>query len=235
MQMLPGTGPAEDDLYEIYQLTYAHDPGRRVHDNFILRDMHDGPMPVDFNLWILRNAHRIILVDTGFSPRAAAERKRPLDIDPVEALARIGVDPDTVEDVVITHLHFDHAGNLDRFGKARFHIQDAEVAFATGRCMCDAFIRRPFDVEDVVTLVRHTYANILNMKPFNLTVDVPATLDTYRRAMALAGAPHRFIPGHDPKARRLFPTIEVNGIALLALHEEPAAHQTSDLMRTDNF
>lgn len=286
MKTLPGTGPVEDDTYDIYQLTYAQDPGRRVHQNFMMCDMHDGPMPVDFSLWVLHNAHRTILVDTGYSPRASAERGRPLDFDPVEGLAQIGVDPDTIEDVVITHLHFDHAGNLDRFGKARFHIQDAEVTFATGRCMCDAFVRRPFDVEDVVTLVRHTYAdrvvfhdgddslvpgitlhafpghsaavqavrvktargpvllgsdvshywcNILNRKPFNLTLDVTATLNSYRRALALVDAPHSFIPGHDPKARWLYPSIEVNGISLLALHEEPATHQVSDLMRTDNF
>ena len=70
----------------------------------------------------------------------------------------MGIDPRTVEDVIITHLHYDHAGNMDRFARARFHIQDAEVAFATGRCMCDVHLRFPFDVEDIVTLVRHTFA-----------------------------------------------------------------------------
>ena len=31
------------------------------------------------------------------------------------------------------------------------------MSFATARCMCDHFIRRPFDVEDIVTLVRRNY------------------------------------------------------------------------------
>ena len=129
-----------------------------MHDNFLRRDMHDGPMPLDFNVWIVRNAHRTVLVDTGFSQRAATERRRQIDFDPVEALGRLGIDVDAIEDIFLTHLHFDHAGNIDRFGKARFHVQDAEVGFATGRCMCEAHLRFPFDVEDVVTLVRHTYA-----------------------------------------------------------------------------
>ena len=154
---LSWTCPTEDDLYGVFQLTYARVPERRVHENFLRRDMHDGPMPLDFNLWIVRNAHRTLLVDTGFGPRTAAERHRPLDMDPIEALTTIGVDPKTIDDVILTHLHYDHAGNLDRFGRARFHVQDSEAAFATGRCMCHAHIRMPYDVEDVVTFVRHTF------------------------------------------------------------------------------
>lgn len=148
-----------DDLYEVYSLCFARVPERRVHENFLRRDMHDGPMPMDFNLWILRNAHRTVLVDTGFGTRAANERHRSLDFDPVDALSRLGIDPDAIEDIILTHLHFDHAGNIERFGKARFHVQDAEVGFATGRCMCEPHLRFPFDVEDVVTLVRHTFAS----------------------------------------------------------------------------
>lgn len=150
--------PSDDGVYHIYSMCFARARTRRVHDNFVFRDMHDGPMPLDYNLWIVRNAARTILVDTGFSPRAAAERQRPLDFDPVEALPRLGIDPALLDDIILTHLHYDHAGNLARFPNARFHVQDAEVAFATGRCMCEPQIRWAFDVEDVITLVRRVYA-----------------------------------------------------------------------------
>jgi glyoxylase-like metal-dependent hydrolase (beta-lactamase superfamily II) len=150
---------SEDDVYEVYSVCFARVQERRIHDNFLRRDMHDGPMPMDFNLWILRNAHRTVLVDTGFGKRAAGQRRRPLDFDPVDALTHLGIDPDAIEDIILTHLHFDHAGNIERFGKARFHVQDAEVGFATGRCMCEPNLRFPFDVEDVVALVRHTFAS----------------------------------------------------------------------------
>jgi glyoxylase-like metal-dependent hydrolase (beta-lactamase superfamily II) len=284
--LFPGRPPAEDDIYEIWSMCYGTGATRRVHDNFMMRDMHDGPMPLDYNLWILRNAHRVVLVDTGFGPRASTERGRPIQFDPIEGLKRIGVDPDAIEDIVITHLHYDHAGNIDRFGKARFHVQDGEVAYATGRCMCEAHTRFPYDVEDIVTLVRRTYAdrvvfhegdddllpgltlhafpghsamvqavrvntargpvllasdsthyfaNILNMKPFVLTIDTSATIDSYHRILKLAGGINRLIPGHDPKVRRLYPVHEVNGIELLALHEEPNSISATELARTDNF
>lgn len=159
MSPLPPSDISDDGVYEVYALCFGHAPERRVHDNFLRRDMHDGPMPLDFNVWIVRNAHRTVLVDTGFGQRAATERGRRIDFDPVDALGRLGIDVDAIEDIFLTHLHFDHAGNIDRFGKARFHVQDAEVAFATGRCMCESHLRFPFDVQDVVALVRHTYAD----------------------------------------------------------------------------
>jgi glyoxylase-like metal-dependent hydrolase (beta-lactamase superfamily II) len=63
-----------------------------------------------------------------------------------------------VSDVVITHLHWDHAGNIDLFPTATFHIQDAEMAQATGRCICHKWFRRQSEVDDVVALVRNLYA-----------------------------------------------------------------------------
>ena len=153
------SGPGDEGVYYVYSLRYGAMPERTVRMNFMHDDLHDGPMPLDFNIWIVRNARRTLLVDTGFGPRAAAERGRRLDIDPIEALARIGVPPQTITDVVVTHMHFDHAGNLDRLPRACVHVQDKEVAFATGRCMCHAALRRPFDPEDVCALVRATYAD----------------------------------------------------------------------------
>ena len=60
--------------------------------------------------------------------------------------------------MILTHLHYDHAGTLGSFPRACFHVQDSEVAYATGRCMCHGFLRHPFHVEDVVSFVRHVYA-----------------------------------------------------------------------------
>ena len=151
-------GPDEDGLYHIYQLRYAEAPQRTARENFMRPDMHDGPMPLDFHVWVVRNKHRTLIVDTGFGPRAAAERKWPLNIDPMEALARIGLPPDQITDAVISHMHFDHAGNLDKLPRACLHVQDQEAAFATGRCMCHKAMRAPFDVEDAVQLVRSTFA-----------------------------------------------------------------------------
>ncbi len=144
--------------WEIYAIRYASHERTRF-TNFIMRDDHDGPMPMDFYVWLLRSPGRLILVDTGFGEQAARERDRQLRRCPIGALASLGVAPGDVTDVVITHLHYDHAGNLGKLPNAVFHIQDAEVDYATGRCMCHAPLRHAYSVQDVTDLIRHVYAD----------------------------------------------------------------------------
>lgn len=143
--------------FEVYALRYAT-VARQARENFIASDVHDGAMAMDYFVWAILGHGAPIVIDTGFTAAAAKRRKRTFLRCPTEALARLGVDASTVADVVITHLHYDHAGNLDKFPSARFHLQEAEMAFATGRCMCEPFLRHAYDVDDVVEMVRNVYA-----------------------------------------------------------------------------
>ena len=74
------------------------------------------------------------------------------------ALATLGIDANAVEDVILTHLHYDHVGNFDRFPQARFHLQERELAYATGRYMHYPRLSHSFEVEDVCGIVRLNYA-----------------------------------------------------------------------------
>jgi len=142
--------------YDVYAIRFASMPRLRSH-NFMHLDDHDGPMPLEFFVWLIRGAGTTVLVDTGFGPRSAASRSRKLDHCPIDALNALGVAPADVTDAIITHLHWDHAGNLDKLPVARIHIQDAEVEYATGRCMCEPYLRRAYSVDDVCDLVRRVY------------------------------------------------------------------------------
>lgn len=143
--------------YEVFALRYAHRAASRS-DHFIGGDPHDGPMPMDYFLWVIRGEGRVVVVDCGFNAEVAAKRGRTLCQTPAEALALLEIDPDVVPDLVLTHLHYDHVGNLDLFPAARFHLQEQELHFAVGRHMKHAFLRAPFEVDDVVELVRLNYA-----------------------------------------------------------------------------
>jgi glyoxylase-like metal-dependent hydrolase (beta-lactamase superfamily II) len=146
-----------NDVYEIFALKYAHSE-RRSSENFIGGDEHDAPMPLAYYTWVIRNEKRSFVVDTGFDANSAARRKRDL-LRPVgEGLKTIGIDPHAVSDVIITHMHYDHAGNDDLFPRARFHLQDCEMDYATGRCMCLPALNHPYDVDNVVAMVRRVYA-----------------------------------------------------------------------------
>ena len=143
--------------YEIYAIRYAtHDRLRR--DNFIVAaDPHDTSMPLDYFVWLVRDGARVWLVDTGFNREAAQARKREFLRCPIESLSLLGVAPDAVTDVIVTHLHYDHAGNLDLLPKARIHIQERELHYAVGCNMCRPIFRQAYAADDVVEVVRGVY------------------------------------------------------------------------------
>jgi glyoxylase-like metal-dependent hydrolase (beta-lactamase superfamily II) len=144
--------------YEIYALRYATRAARR-HEHFIGGDPHDGPMPMDYFVWAAVSPERSFVVDTGFTAEVAARRKREWLRCPVDSLRLIGLDPDAVEDVVLTHLHYDHVGSFHKFGRARFHLQEPEMRYATGRYMRHHRLRHSFEVEDVAGMVRMLFAD----------------------------------------------------------------------------
>lgn len=146
------------DTYEILALKYGEFTQRKRFESFIAADDHDGPHPIDYFVWLIRNNERSIVVDTGFDAVEGAKRGRKVARAPAAALEQIGVAAGNVEQVVVTHLHYDHAGTLGAFPKARFHLQEAEMAYATGPCMCHNHLRYPFTVDHVCEMVKNVYS-----------------------------------------------------------------------------
>jgi glyoxylase-like metal-dependent hydrolase (beta-lactamase superfamily II) len=144
--------------YEVYAIKYAHH-ARRASENFIGGDPHDGPMPLDYFVWLIRGDGREIVVDTGFSPAMARKRGRDHLRCPTDGLKLLNCDAAKVKDVVITHLHYDHVGNFDLFPAATLHLQDVEMHYATGRHMGEERHRFAYEVEEVVGMVRRVYEN----------------------------------------------------------------------------
>ena len=136
--------------YVIHAVKYAHHDRRGSENLIYAGDLHEVNMPLDYFVWALVNSERTIVVDIGFSAETAEARGRDLIRCPTEGLKMVGVDAATVEDVIITHMHYDHVGNFGLFPKATFHLQDREVAFATGRQMTKKVFSMAFSVDDVV-------------------------------------------------------------------------------------
>jgi glyoxylase-like metal-dependent hydrolase (beta-lactamase superfamily II) len=116
----------------IYAIRYGH-LERTSDRNFLGGDDHAHPMPLDYYVWVIRDDARVVVVDTGFDAPAAARRGRTLIRPVADGLAAVRVDPATVEDVVITHMHYDHAGNVALFPRARFHVRTPRWPLPAGR------------------------------------------------------------------------------------------------------
>lgn len=148
-----------DEVYEVFAIRYGSLAARTRRETFLGIDPHDAaPMPIDYYVWLVRNADRALVVDTGFDHEEGVARGRRIDRLPREGLALMGVDAARLDHVVVSHLHYDHAGTLGDFPSARLHLQEAEMAYATGRCMSYQALRMPYSCEHVVGMVREVFA-----------------------------------------------------------------------------
>jgi glyoxylase-like metal-dependent hydrolase (beta-lactamase superfamily II) len=148
---------SDEDSYEIYAVHYAHHD-RQSPENYIGGDVHDLLQPLDYYVWAIVGQAGTYVLDTGFDEAMGKKRKRTLVRPIVDGLKAIGIEAGRIENVIVSHLHYDHTGNHGIFPHAKYHLQDTEMAYATGRCMCHSFLKTPFEEEDVVAMVSKLFA-----------------------------------------------------------------------------
>ena len=128
-----GTAEAALPEYEIYAAKYGGPLVLKVAIVLWLVGWNeDGP--INYYVWAIKAKDgEITLVDTGPSPAQGAARKVPGFVDPIEVVARIGATADSVSRVVITHMHWDHVGNIEgywrAYPKAKFYVQKRDFDF----------------------------------------------------------------------------------------------------------
>lgn len=84
-------------------------------------------------VWLLRGNGRNVLVDAGFHHERFITQWKPADfVTPAEAVAEAGVKPEAVTDIIISHIHWDHADGVDLFPNANVWIQKAEFEHYVG-------------------------------------------------------------------------------------------------------
>jgi glyoxylase-like metal-dependent hydrolase (beta-lactamase superfamily II) len=126
------TAPA-DSLYQVHAVRYATLPSFRVRGLVAGADS-SRTMDLAMMVWVLRGGGgRVVLVDAGFYREKFLERWKPAEfIRPSGALASLGIAPEDVTDVVVTHVHWDHLDGVDLFPRARVWIQRDEYEHHVG-------------------------------------------------------------------------------------------------------
>lgn len=150
---------ARPETYEVLALEYGR-MDRSSRDFYLhFPDPHEGPRPIAYYLWVIRNDKRTVVVDLGFDERSGNARGRLMLRPPMDALAAVGVSPADVKTVIITHMHYDHAGHGTEFPNAEFVLQEKEIAYCTGKPMNYPPLRRSFDIEHVTDMIRANFAS----------------------------------------------------------------------------
>ena len=118
--------------YEVYAVRYATIPGFPVRGLIAGADS-SRRMDIAMSVWLLRSGTRTVLVDAGFYRDKFVQRWKPADfVTPAEAVARAGVRAADVTDIIVSHVHWDHADGLDLFPNARIWIQKEEYRHHVG-------------------------------------------------------------------------------------------------------
>ncbi|MDF1480006.1 N-acyl homoserine lactonase family protein [Leifsonia sp. H3M29-4] len=147
---------AADDRYEVVIIKYGTRETVRseVYLNYGLYHEPDGPIGMDYFVWVIRNRARTILVDTGFSPTGGARRSRTTLVTPPDAWSALGIHPESSPLIVLTHAHYDHTGNLAHFPNSQIVMAEAELDFWAGPQAHRVLFHHSVEDEDLELLRR---------------------------------------------------------------------------------
>ena len=140
--------------YEIYAIRYATLPG------FDVADLVAGADParkldIAMMIWLVRGNGHNILVDSGFYHDRFFKDWHVNDfIKPSDALKPLGVKPEEITDIIISHMHWDHSDGMDLFPNARVWIQKDELQYYAGEAWQTKQAHDGIDADDVLTLVK---------------------------------------------------------------------------------
>lgn len=156
MVAVHAASPPRAEAYEVVAVRYGtlNATRRALFATYDVYSEPDGPMQLDYYFWLARSPGRTVVVDTGFSPDVGTRRGRELLCSPARALERLGVAPESVTDVVLTHYHYDHIGNVDLFPDARLIASEREHRFWTGPYGDRPVPAAPVEAEEVDRLRR---------------------------------------------------------------------------------
>lgn len=143
-----------NDLYQVTIVKYGTRSTTRadVYLNYQLYKEKDAPLGMDYFFWVVRGRQGTVVVDTGFSPEGGRSRNRTLLADVPVLFEHFGVDPVASPPVVLTHAHYDHAGNLGLFPTSPVFMAEQELEFWSGRHATRAMFHHSVDDEGLALL-----------------------------------------------------------------------------------
>lgn len=120
--------------YDVLAVRYGTRTARKSESylNYHVYGEPDAAQQTDYFFWVVRDSANTVVVDCGFDPEVGDRRGRTTLVDPVAALRGLGIEPETVNRLVVTHGHYDHIGNLAAFPAAEVVLARREYEFWTG-------------------------------------------------------------------------------------------------------
>jgi glyoxylase-like metal-dependent hydrolase (beta-lactamase superfamily II) len=139
--------------YEIYAIRYATLKDFAV-SGLVAGADKSRKMDIAMMFWLIKGGGRNILFDCGFYRDQFMRQWHPVDYEkPSLAIQRAGLKPEDITDVIISHIHWDHADGFDLFPKAKIWIQKEELEYYAGEAW-QGHRRTAADPDDILGLVK---------------------------------------------------------------------------------
>jgi glyoxylase-like metal-dependent hydrolase (beta-lactamase superfamily II) len=153
--------------YAVYAIKFAHrDRSSRREHFYRSHGEPDEPMPITYYVWLIVGRGRCVLVDTGFTPEVAQRRgSRSYVRTPVDSLVALGIRPEHIDTVVLTHLHYDHTGFVGAFPSARLVVQRRELDYWRGPYAArgeNPHLIEPADLDALLELERQDRVDVVD-------------------------------------------------------------------------
>jgi glyoxylase-like metal-dependent hydrolase (beta-lactamase superfamily II) len=147
--------------YEVYALRYATIPEFPVAELVAGADAQR-KLDIAMIVWLVRGNGHTAVVDSGFyRPQFFKDWKVNDYVRPDKVVEGFGVKAEDVTDVIITHMHWDHADGADLFPNARIWVQDDEYTYYTGKAWQTKGTHGGIDPDDVLMMVKKNLAGKL--------------------------------------------------------------------------
>src|SRR5579885_340792 len=150
-------------VYEVYGIRYA------TLKDFSVAGLVAGAdksrkMDIAMYIWLIKGGGHNVLFDCGFYREQFIRQWHPADYQkPSDALKNAGLKPEDITDVIISHIHWDHADGFDLFPNAKIWIQKEELEYYAGDAWSGGKKRTAADPDDIVGLVKMNTEGRLNL------------------------------------------------------------------------
>ena len=147
------------DKYELYAVRYATLASFQV-SNLVEGADRARRLDIAMMIWVLKGINgRVAIVDSGFHRERYFRQFSVTDyVKPSEAIAPLGIKPEDVTDILLSHMHWDHAGGVDLFPSARVWVQKDEYDYYAGEAWQSTATHAGVDPDDVMEIVRRNIA-----------------------------------------------------------------------------